>query len=55
MATFTKEDMQEIKDLAASQKTEYRHAPLDTCDTPADVAKFQELDYKSNLSNEREN
>ena len=48
MATFTKEDMQEIKDLAASQKTEYRHAPLDTCDTPADVAKFQENDYNNN-------
>ncbi len=55
MATFTKEDMQEIKDLAAAQKNPYQPSSLDTYVEPGEVVNFQELDYKSNLSNEREN
>ena len=55
MAIFTKEDMKEIRDLAAAQKNPYQPTSLDTYVALDHVVNFQELDYKSNQFNEREN
>jgi len=48
MATFTKEDMKEIRDLAAAQKNPYQPSSLDTYVEPDEVVNFQELDNKNN-------
>jgi len=55
MAIFTKEEIQEIRDLAATQKNPYQPTSLDTYVALDNVVNFQELDYKSNQFNEREN